>query len=163
LSASDEERFLVPDALSDMPMLDARKLLQEQYLLCKRLGLGPNSSKWMTWTATVMRSWIARIQSEPTSPDLFDRKVFLVLFWNRGVALIQFKQKTNITHPKRIKGINADADIMESYLYRSKRMTPKQKEWIEASFKVLLPLVKHHIVSFLPAENKRPIEGLAPT
>jgi hypothetical protein len=155
LSASDEERFLVPDVLSAVPITEAMDLLREQYHLCKRLGLGPSSPTWMKWAATIMRSWIARIQSEPTSPDLFDRKVFFVLFWNRGMALIQYQQKLNITHPKHIKGINTDAAIMESHLHHSKKMTTKQKSWIESSFKALLPLVKHQVVAFLPSEINR--------
>lgn len=153
LSASDEERFAKPDKLSDMSLEEAAEALNRQYLLCKKRKLPPICQQWLLWSATFIRSWIARIQSEPDHPEDFERKVFFILWWNRGAALENYSHSNYIAHPKKTKGIEKDAELLKDHLLYSRPLNEAQQAWVEKSFKTLLPLVKRQILATIPAEK----------
>jgi hypothetical protein len=157
LSASDEERFLVPDKLSELSLEEAIEALTKQYLLCKKSRLPPNCPQWLLWTATFMRSWIARIQAEPDSPYLFSRKAFFVLWWVKGAALEHFSKPNHIAHQKKAKGIAKDAATLIGHIEGLRELTAPQKEWVEKSFRTLLPLVKRQILSTIPPKKQEDV------
>lgn len=156
LSASDEERFLKPDKLSEMSLEEAVIALNKQYLLCKKSKLPPTCPQWLFWSATFIRSWIARIQSEPDSVEDLKRKAFFVLWWNRGAALDHYSRPNHIAHQKRAKGIHRDADTMRDFILYNEALNDGQHDWVEKSFKTLLPLVKRQILATIPAEKPTP-------
>jgi hypothetical protein len=152
LSASDEERFATPDALSAGEVTDAVTVLRKCYFGCKKQRLGPECKGWSVFTATWVRSWIARIQSDPNHPDLLDRKALFVLWWNRDAALKEYAAGTQLTHPKRLKGIHADAEVLEQHLWGIRSLKAPQEEWVEKAYNTLVPLVKRQILQIIPKD-----------
>jgi len=159
LSESDEDRFKTPDAMSAMPLKEAVIILEKQYLLCKKDRLPPSSDQWLLWSAVFMRSWIARTQSEPDHPELFRRKAFFVLWWNRGAALKHYADSASrLIKKKKAAGISKDSDLLRSQVVGEMNLNQRQRQWVEEAFKTLLPLVKKQILATIPPSpaQKRP-------
>jgi len=161
LSESDEQRFAQPDKLSEMSLKDAIAEVDKQYLLCKKQRIKPEDPKWMLWSALVMRSWIARIQScsqfVEDNPDYKDalhdnlkRKALFLYWWNRGAALKHFSSAAHIAYQARIRGIDRDAELLRSYVLGGTSLNVGQLNWISNTYTSLAPLVKRQILATIP-------------
>lgn len=153
LNESDEDRFLVPDSMSLVSLKEAVAAVEKQYLSCKKDRLPPESTKWMLWSAVFIRSWIARIQSEPDHAETFLRKTLFVFWWNRGAALKHYSNASHVAYKSRAKGMHKDAQILREHILLGKLISDGQKKWIEKAFSTMLPLVKKQILAIIPPEK----------
>jgi hypothetical protein len=157
LPESDEKRFANQDAFSrNVAFGDAVDMIRKQFLLCKKLGLPPTSDKWSRWSALVIRSWIARVQERIPLDDPTKCKAIVVYWWIKGATLLHLSSNDKLSHPKKIKGMNKDAEILEGFLSWNKRLNDGQVRWIEGSYDALVPAIKRQILFTIPATLNPP-------